>query len=211
MFAAPARVRVASDRTTRLITTRALLVVLGTALSAYGYLLTTAADVGNGPLFAVQDGIHRHLGWSLGTTSIVVGVGLAAGAAALRSPLGPGTILIPVMAGWWIELLEPHLPVLHGSVTRWAVFVGGTAVMMLGGAMGVAAAIGVSALDGIMISLSRHTGRNKAVVRLGMEATMAAVGFAVGGRIGAGTLVMGAMVGHLFRFWTACLRRFDLA
>jgi uncharacterized membrane protein YczE len=186
---------------------RPLLVIVGTALSAYGYLLTTTVGLGNGPLFAVQDGIHRHLGWSLGTTSIVVGLAIALLAAALRSPLGVGTVLIPVLAGWWIELFEPHLPAVHGVTARWLLFVGGTAVMMLGGAMGVAAAIGVSALDGIMLSLARLTGRGQAAVRLGMEATMAVGGFLIGGRIGAGTLVMGALVGHLFRFWTSCLQR----
>ena len=40
-----------------------------------------------------------------------------------------------------------------------------------------------------------------------MEATMAVAGFAIGGRIGAGTLVMGATVGHLFRFWSTRLHR----
>ena len=187
------------------------LVLGGTALSSLGYLLTVASAVGNGPLFAIQDGMHRRLGMPLGTTAIVVGLALVVVAAALRAPLGPGTVLIPVVTGAWISAMEPYVVEVDGTLLRWAAFLGGTAVMMLGAALAVAASVGVSALDGVMFSLARVSGRDTAAVRLGMEATMAVAGFAIGGRIGAGTLVMGATVGHLFRFWSTRLHRWGLS
>ncbi len=186
------------------------LVLGGTALSSLGYLLTVASAAGNGPLFAIQDGMHRRLGMPLGTTAIVVGLALVVVAAALRAPLGPGTVLIPVVTGAWISAMEPYVVEVDGTLLRWAAFLGGTAVMMLGAALAVAASVGVSALDGVMFSLARVSGRDTAAVRLGMEATMAVAGFAIGGRIGAGTLVMGATVGHLFRFWSTRLHRWGL-
>jgi len=44
-----------------------------------------------------------------------------------------------------------------------------------------------------------------------MEATFAAVGAMMGGSVGAGTVVMGVTVGHLFQGWSDVLERVGLA
>lgn len=61
-----------------------------------------------------------------------------------------------------------------------------------------------------MLSLARLTGRTPAGARVVMELLMAALGFAIGGRIGAGTVVMGLSVGPLFGFWSRQLGRWGL-
>lgn len=180
---------------------RIALFVVGSAVSAYGYLVTAATQLGNGPLFAVQDGLHRRTGWSLAVSAVVVGLAVVGLAATLRAPLGPGTLALPVLTGWWIGLFEHHVVEAPGLVGRWSLFVGGTAVMMLGGVVAFTAALGASALDGVMLGLASRLRRTPSVVRLGMEVAMTCVGFALGGRIGLGTVVMGATVGHFFTFW----------
>lgn len=186
---------------------RLLHVGAGTGVAAYGYLLTVSADLGNGPLFAIQDGLCRQLGLSLGVSATLVGLAVVAIAAALRAPLGPATLVMPVLNGVWIAALEPFVLRAEGSGGRWIAFVGGTAVMMLGAVIAVRAALGASALDGVMLGLARRVGTSPARARLVMELAMVGGGAAMGGRVGAGTVVMGATVGHLYDFWVGVLRR----
>jgi uncharacterized membrane protein YczE len=190
---------------------RVLLMVAGSAIAAYGYLLTVAADLGNGPLFAVQDGIRNQLGMSLAASATVVGLGLVALALALRAPLGAGTVALPIANGLWISALEPFVLAPSGAAVRWIQFVSGTGVMMLGAVLAVSASFGVAALDGVMFGVARRCRVTPARARVGIEVTLASVGVALGGRVGLGTMVMGATVGHLFQFWSRVLARAGLS
>ena len=189
---------------------RVLLVALGAAGSAYGYLLTVRAHLGDGPLFTVQDGLHQHLGISLGVASILAGLILVCVAKFFGAHLGVGTLAIPVLAGLYIDLLEPYATVSGGPVVRWAAFFGGTAVMMLGGVLALSASLGSSAMDGVMLGLARHSNRSPSTVRILMEVALAALGAAIGGHVGLGTVAMGLMVGPLFVLWNQLLGRVGL-
>jgi uncharacterized membrane protein YczE len=189
---------------------RAALVALGTAVSTYGYLLTVASRVGNGPLFAIHDGLHRRLDVPLGVAAAAVGLVLVAGAAALRAPLGPSTVAIPLLTGLAVEVLEPLVVTPTGPALRWVGFLAGTAVMMLGAVVALGASAGAAAIDGVMLGLSERLGTSAATTRLAMELGMALTGAWLGGRVGVGTLVMGASVGPLFAFWSRRLRRWGL-
>lgn len=186
---------------------RVVLVLVGTAVSSYGYLMTAVAGVGNGPMFAVQDGLQQRLGISTGSASILIALVLAALAVALRAPLGIGTIVIPIVSGLWMDLLEPFVVSFEPLAARWTSFLVGTAVMMFGAVVSVAAAFGTAAIDGVMLSLARIARRTPARVRIAIEVAMAALGLAIGGRVGLGTIVIGLSVGPLFGFWSAQLTR----
>lgn len=189
---------------------RVLLMVAGSGVAAYGYLMTVAAHLGNGPLFAVQDGVRGVFGLSLATSSTLVGLLLVALALALRAPLGVGTLAMPIANGLWISVLEPHVLVAQGAAGRWIQFVGGTTIMMLGAVLAVSASFGVAAMDGVMFGVARRCGVAPARARLAMEVALATTGAVLGGSVGVGTLVMGATVGHLFQFWTRALTRVGL-
>jgi uncharacterized membrane protein YczE len=190
---------------------RVLLLVVGTCLGAYGYLLTTAAGVGNGPLFAVQDGLRHQLGISLGRSALVVGLAVVAIALLLKGPLGIGTVCIPIANGLWISLLEHSVPTVRGVAAQWVEFLGGTAVMMFGVVLALSACFGASAMDGVMLGLARRFHTSPGRARLGMEVTLACLGAALGGRIGLGTVVMGATVGPLFQMCSRVLGALGLA
>lgn len=184
---------------------RALLAVSGCALSTFCYALTIQAGLGLGPLFAVQDGVARQLGISIGTAVMVVGVALIALAAAMRSWPGPGTLGLPFLGGFLLDLMLPHVPVIHGLLLRSAVVVAASWFMGLGGAMVIRAALGAAAYDQVMMGIVRRTGLPVVGVRLGMEGSMLALGWALGGAIGVGTVVTGLAIGPSMHFWLRVL------
>lgn len=184
---------------------RAALLVGGVVISACSYGLTVRADVGLGPLFLVQGGLETHLGWSLGTCATALGLAFLVGALVLRASVGLGSFLVPLANGRAIDLVMPHLPHVDGTVTRLAVCVAATWVMMLGAVLVVRAGLGAQPIDGLMIGLARVLRSSNGRVRLGMELTMVAAGWALGSVVGVGTVLTAVLVGRAFEFWDSLL------
>lgn len=183
--------------------------VLGCALSTACYALTVRVDLGLGPLFTVQDGLARHLGVSLGTAVMIVGVGLVVMAMAFRSWPGPGTLLLPFLGGGFMDLMLPLTPAPHGTVVRLLSVLLATWFMALGGALVIRSALGASAYDLVMLGLHRRLGGPIALIRIGMELTMLSCGWLLGGAIGVGTVVTGLLIGPAMHFWMGLLGRRD--
>lgn len=186
----------------RAIGARVAIVLIGSFVSSFGYLLTVRADVGNGPMFAVQDALHLRTGMSLALAAIVVGLGLAALARAMGVRLGIGPLGIPLLTGLTVALVEPIVPHLDGVALRWGGFALGTTVMMLGAVVMLRAGFGGSALESAMFGVARLARTTPATARIGLEVAMALTGLALGGRVGPGTAAMAVSVGPLFAFWS---------
>ena len=186
----------------RALVARVATVLVGSVVSSYGYLLTVRAEVGNGPMFAVQDALHLRTGMSLALTAIVVGLALAALARGLGIRLGIGPLAIPVLTGVTVAVVEPFAPHLDGTVLRWTAFAVGTTVMMLGAVVMFRAGFGGSALESAMFGVARITRTSPATARIGLEVAMALTGLVFGGRVGPGTAAMAVSVGPLFAFWS---------
>jgi hypothetical protein len=186
----------------RALAARVATVLVGSVVSSYGYLLTVRAEVGNGPMFAVQDALHLRTGMSLALTAVVVGLALAALARGLGIRLGVGPLAIPVLTGLTVAVVEPFAPQLDGAVLRWTAFAVGTSVMMLGAVVMLRAGFGGSALESAMFGVARITRTSPATARIGLEVAMALTGLVFGGRVGPGTAAMAVSVGPLFAFWS---------
>ena len=190
---------------------RVALVVAGAFISTVAYAATIRARLGLGPLFAVQEGLARHTGLSLGRCVMVAGVALVGFALAVGTRPGPGTMALPFLMGAMLDAVLPHLAEINGLVFRFAAVVVGTWFMCCGGALVIRAALGASAIDGVMLGLTNKTGWNIRRVRLGMEATMLALGWIVGGSIGVGTVITAMLVGPALHFWLNLVDKKDAA
>jgi uncharacterized membrane protein YczE len=185
----------------RALTRRVTIVLLGSFVSSFGYLMTVQAEVGNGPMFAVQDALHLRTGMSLALTAVLAGLSLAGLARALGVRLGVGPVAIPLLTGVTVALLEPFAPHVEGVGWRWASFAAGTVVMMLGAVVMFRAGFGGSALESAMFGVARVARTDVARARIALEVVMALIGLAFGGRVGPGTALMAVSVGPLFVFW----------
>jgi uncharacterized membrane protein YczE len=177
----------------------------GCFISAVCYALTIKADLGLGPLYAVQQGVARHLHITQGHAVMIVGATLCVIAALMRMLPGPGTIALPFIMGFYLDALLPHTPVPHGLALRLAVVAAASWIMALGGAIIIRGRVGAAAPDLCMLALSQRTGRSNRTVRLAMEASWLVMGWLLGGTIGVGTVMTGLLIGPALHFWIGLL------
>jgi uncharacterized membrane protein YczE len=181
------------------------LLLAGSTIATVCYALTIQAGLGLGPLFVLQQGFADHAGIAIGTSVTVLGFVSILIAVALRSWPGPGTLLLPIIGGVTLDWVLPDIPTIHGLVLRFSVVVAATVMMALGGAMMIRASVGVVGYDAVMLGLARVSGRPLAPIRLGMEATVLAVGWVLGGSVGVGTAITGLLIGPGLHFWVRIL------
>lgn len=180
---------------------RFLLMLAGSTVSTLAYALTIKAGIGLGPLYVFQDGFARATHISIGASVTATGFMFVAVAVGLRTWPGPGTLVLPVYGGVALDAVLPHVPAVPGWPLRIAAVVGATFAMALGGALVIRARVGVAAYDAVMLGLHRMLGGRIALVRLGMEASVLVVGGVLGGAVGLGTVLTGALIGPSLQFW----------
>lgn len=181
------------------------MLIVGCAVSTFCYGLTIRANLGLGPLFAVQQGVARHLGISIGTAVMLVGVGLVLVAVALRSRPGLGTLAVPILGGALLNVMLPDLPAVHGWLTQLTMVIVATWFMGLGGSLVIAAGLGASAYDAVMMGTRMRIGGPIVVIRLAMECSMLALGWLLGGSIGVGTALTALLIAPSMHFWLGVL------
>jgi uncharacterized membrane protein YczE len=169
---------------------RYALLVSGLLLYGLSLRLMLDARVGVAPWEALHLGLTRHLPLSIGVVSILTGVVIVAFTAwRLRERIGPGTVLNVVLIGAFLDLLGPLVPDPEALGLRWGQFVLGVVLLGLATGTYVAAGLGAGPRDGLILGLSRVTGWKVARVRSGIELGVLALGWALGGQVGWGTLV----------------------
>lgn len=155
-----------------------------------------AAELGLGPWDVLHQGLSRLTGVPIGTTSIAVGAGVLVLWVPLRERPGLGTVLNVIVIGVVIDLA---LLVLTTPETLWmraAMMVGGPVLFGVGSGFYLGAGLGSGPRDGVMTGLARR-GWPVGVARAGIEFTVLGIGWALGGSVGAGTLVFAAGIGPL--------------
>jgi uncharacterized membrane protein YczE len=175
----------------RLVQLYAGLVLYGVSMS-----LQVRAGLGLDPWDVFHQGLSEHVGLRFGTTVIVVGAAVLLLWIPLRQRPGLGTVSNVVVIGLAVDVSLDALPAPHALPARWAFLVAG--VVLNGVAIGcyIGAGFGPGPRDGLMTGLAAR-GRSIRVVRTGIELTVLAVGFLLGGSVGIGTLVYAVGIGPL--------------
>ncbi|MFJ6604638.1 YitT family protein [Streptomyces lydicus] len=175
------------------------LVQLYTGLTLYGVSmgLMVRAGLGLEPWSVLNQGISRHTGLSIGTVTIVSGALILLLWIPLRQRPGLGTVSNVVLLGLVMDLTIALVPELHALGARIPLLA--FAVLLNGAATGlyISARFGPGPRDGLMTGLHLRTGRPVRLVRTCIEVTVLAVGFLLGGSIGAGTVVYALAIGPL--------------
>jgi uncharacterized membrane protein YczE len=174
---------------------------IGLLLYGLAAALQVRSQLGLDPWDVFHQGLAGHLGLAIGTVVIIVGAAVLLLWIPLRQLPGLGTIsnaiLIGLSMNWSLALL-PHTDALGWHIAE---MVSGIVLCGVATGMYIGAAFGPGPRDGLMTGLARRTGRSIRLVRTGLEVTVLAIGWLLGGTVGVGTLLYAVSIGPLAQFF----------
>jgi uncharacterized membrane protein YczE len=158
--------------------------------------LFVRARLGLDPWDVLHQGIARHLGIQIGWVVIAVSALVLLAWIPLRQRPGLGTISNLVLVGLVANVTLDALPTAHGLTLRITLLAAAIALNAVATALYVGAGLGPGPRDGLMTGLAAR-GHSIRVVRTGIEITVLAAGWLLGGSVGAGTLAYAVLIGPL--------------
>ena len=201
--AAPRRVRelaqlgpVAQLRAGRLPRRLAQLTV-GLVLYGVTLAMLIRGTLGNASWDVLHQGMAEHLPMSIGTAVIVMSLVVLVFWIPLREKPGLGTIANSFAVGL---VADATLRVLAEPDVIWErvlLMVGGVVLNALATALYIGSQLGPGPRDGLMTGLHRKTKLPIGVVRTALEVVVVAIGFALGGVVGIGTILYTLSIGPL--------------
>jgi len=172
---------------------------LAVGLVLYGVTLAMMirATLGNASWDVLHQGMSSHLPISIGTAVIVMSLVVLLLWIPLREMPGLGTIANSFVVGL---VADAALAVLDAPGALWVrslLMVGGVVLNALATALYIGSQFGPGPRDGLMTGLHRRTGISIGWVRAGLELVVVLVGWALGGVVGAGTVLYAVAIGPL--------------
>jgi uncharacterized membrane protein YczE len=178
--------------------------LVGIPVLGVGIALTLQARLGVSPYDVLHQGIAEKTGLSVGTVVILVGVVILVFWIPLRQRPGLGTVLNALTVGLVIDLAVHAVPVPELLAARIPLLVVGILVTGLGMGLYIGAGLGPGPRDGLMTGIAAK-GFPLWAVRTVLELAALAVGWVLGGNVGAGTVLFAFSIGPLGHFFLARL------
>jgi uncharacterized membrane protein YczE len=183
--------------TVMMLTRRLIQLLLGLSLYGASMGLMVRAGLGLDPWDVFHQGLAGRVGLSIGMLVNIVGALVLLLWIPLRQKPGIGTIANVLVIGTAMDLSMLVLPELSGLPVRGAGLAVAVVVNGVAGAMYIGAGLGPGPRDGLMTGLARRSGRSIRLVRTGIELTVLASGWLLGGMVGLGTVLYAFAIGPL--------------
>lgn len=181
----------------RRLVRRGTQLLLGLLLYAASMAVLLRSGTGNMPWDVLHEGLAIRSGLAFGVVVVITGALVLLAWWPLRQRPGTGTVANVVVIAVAIGPLLAALPAASGRAAGAVMLVAGVAVNALATALYVGARLGPGPRDGLMTGLVRRTGGSVRVVRTGIEVAVVAVGWALGGTFGVGTVLYALAIGPL--------------
>ncbi|MDY7542370.1 hypothetical protein [Cryobacterium sp. 5B3] len=183
------------------MTRRLMQLLIGLFLYGIAIALMVRGAIGVAPWDVLTQGIdgHTHLGFGL-LTVILSGVVLLFWIP-LRQKPGVGTVINALLVGPSVDVGLWLVPAGLDLWLRALLFAAGVLLLAVATGLYIGAHLGPGPRDGLMTGLHRRTGWPIWIVRTGIEGTVLALGWVLGGNVGIGTVLFAALVGPLCQ-WT---------
>jgi uncharacterized membrane protein YczE len=171
--------------------------LLGLFLYGIAIALMVRAGIGVSPWDVLTQGLAHQTGLPFGLLTNLIGIAVLLFWIPLRQRPGVGTVLNVLLIGpsaqfglWLIP--QQDVPWVQGLV-----FAGGLILLAIATGLYIGARLGPGPRDGLMTGLHKRTGWKIWIVRTGIEVTVLAIGWLLGGQVGVGTLAFALLIGPM--------------
>lgn len=186
----------------RKLTLRLVRLVVGLFLFALGIVMSINAGLGVAPWDVFHQGLSKQLNITMGMASIAVGAIVIILNIILGQPIGWATVSNMLLIGSFMDLLMLNnlIPSFQGLLPSLILLVIGLFIEGIGCWLYISAGLGAGPRDGLMVILTKRTGKSVRFVKTIVEIGATAVGFILGGSLGIGTLIMAVLGGPIFQY-----------
>ena len=185
--------------------------LVGLILFGVGVGLMVEAGLGLGPWEALHQGVARQTGLEIGTVSILLGLPILALWWPLGERPGIGTVLNVLTIGTATNVTITLLPTApeDATVVRLALMLGGVVTIAIGSGLYLSTDLGAGPRDGLMTGASSRFGWSIRRARTAIELSALALGWALGGSVGLGTVTFALGIGPLVQLALTVFDRED--
>lgn len=189
------------DRLNRL-TIVAIKMTLGFFLFALGSVVIINCKIGVAPWDVLHQGLAKVFNITVGKTLIYLGVIIVIIDIALGQNIGWATILNMFGIGVFVDLLmiSNLVPSFQNFALKILMIIIGIIFQGLGTYFYISTGYGAGPRDGLMVALTRKTGKPFGLVKSTVEVSAVATGYLLGGNFGIGTLIMAFGAGHIWQY-----------
>ena len=185
--------RLAMTRPTR----RLAQLYAGLVLYGASMALQIRAGLGLDPWDVFHQGVAERTGLSFGTVVVITGAVVLLAWVPLRQRPGIGTVSNVFVIGVAVDASLALLPAAGSTSAGLAMLLAGIGLNGVASGAYIGAGLGPGPRDGLMTGLVRRTGGSVRVVRTSIEVAVLAVGAALGGTVGLGTVLYALSIGPL--------------
>ena len=182
---------------------------------AFAIVLILESKLGLSPWDVLNQGLSKHTPLSFGMANIAVSLVVLCIGWSLGGRPGIGTVANAVLVGAFIQVLteiDALTNLSHEGLTvRIPLLVLGIALIGPASAFYIGADLGAGPRDTLMLVGARRTGVRIGIVRATLELAALAVGIALSGTFGVGTVLFALLVGPIVEASFAVLGRTPLA
>lgn len=173
--------------------------IIGMFVMALGITMTIKGRwLGVGPWDVFHIGLQNHFGLTIGTWSILTGLGIILlTSLAVKQFPQIGTWLNMLLLGLFIDFFNWLLPEFTTWIGQISVFILGILVMSYGIGLYVAPNMGAGPRDSLMLLFVKKWGISIKVVRTAIEIIVAIAGWLLGGPVGIGTVLIALFIGQV--------------
>lgn len=176
---------------------RLLQLALGLALYGLTLAMMIRSTLGNASWDVLHQGLAGRLHLSIGTLVIAVSLVVLLLWVPLRERPGIGTLANALLVGVAADAALALIPAPSQLWLRVSLLLLGVAGNALATALYIGSQFGPGPRDGLMTGLHRRTGISVRLVRTGIEVSVVAFGWLLGGVLGLGTLLYAVAIGPL--------------
>lgn len=181
---------------------RLIKVSFGLFLFALGIVMTINASLGVSPWDVFHQGLSKTFGITMGIASIIVGLIIITLDIVLGQNIGWASVMNILLIGTFMDILMLNnlVPTFKGYLPNIIMLLLGMLVEGYGCWIYLSVGLGAGPRDGLMVVLTKRTGKSVRVVKSFVEVFATLTGYLLGGGLGFGTLIMALLGGQIFQF-----------